>query len=198
MKFRELAWGGFIFKSGYGDIYNYQAMASDGAFLMRLRDFLVHYGVPWAPKNLSQQHLSVWPSLRPYIQGLSPERLDACNFEDPIIQEKITAVFDVLLHRTWGSDTVVSKVLHFFNVDLFVMVDFPIMMQYKKSGSRGYLEFLQDMQREAHEVLQDFKQLGLPGLPHEYLSHLLDYQSVRPLTKLIDDFNWVSSCHLRI
>jgi hypothetical protein len=204
MKFKELAWGAFVFKNGYGDIYDYQKIALDGAFLgrlrsepsidefQRLRDFLVHYGVPWAPKSLAQQYQSVWPSLRPFLHELSTERLETCIFEETRIQEEIVAVFDALLHKTWGSYTVVSKVLHLFNTDLFVMVDGPIMTEYKKTGSRGYVEFLQEMQREVCELLQDFKQLGLPGTPHEHLSRMLDYQSVRPLTKLIDDYNWVT------
>lgn len=204
MKFKELAWGAFVFKNGYGDIYDYQKVASDGAFLsrlrsepsidefQRLRDFLVHYGVPWAPKNLADQYQSVWPSLKPLIRELSTERLETCIFEEPRIQETITAVFDALLHKTWGSDTVVSKMLHFFNTDLFVMVDFPIMLKYEKTGSRGYVEFLQKMQREACDLLLEFKKLGLPGTPHEHLSNMLGYKTVRPLTKLIDDYNWVT------
>jgi hypothetical protein len=204
MKFKELAWGAFVFKNGYGDAYDYQERASDRAFLnrlrsepskaefQRLRDFLVHYGVPWASKRLAQQYKSVWPSLRPFIQELSTERLETCIFEEPRIQEKIVAVFDTLLKKTWGKETVVSKVLHLFNTDLFVMVDRPIMKKYKKTGSHGYVEFLKEMQKEACELLQDFIQLGLPGTPHKHLSRMLGYETVRPLTKLIDDYNWVT------
>lgn len=204
MKFRELAWGAFIFKNGYGenDKTTYQKLASDGNFLAslktnpsledleKLRDFLVHYGVHYARKNLAEQHLKIWPHLLPHIQQLSDERLEICNFDDPQIQQEIRAAYDLLDRRAWGGDTTVSKVLHFCNIGFFVMWD--INIQGGKFGPQGYIEFLRAMQREALEVLEDFKTLGLPERPEEYISKALKYKSVRPLTKLIDDFNWVT------
>lgn len=204
MTFKELAWGAFIFKAGYRDYSIYQPLASDKDYLLRLqtnptledfkklRNFLVHYGVPWAPKDLPQKHLSVWPRLQPHIQRLSTERLETCDFNSRQIQDEILAAFNCLLYGTWGAETVVSKVLHFLNLSLFVMIDSPIMIRFNKFGSQGYLEFLQDMQREAVEVLNDFQQLGLSAHLEEFLSHELNYSSIRPLTKLIDDYNWVT------
>lgn len=206
LTFKELAWGAFVFKfmAGSTDISYYQPLASDKDFLMRLRtnpvledfeelrNFLVHYGVHYAPKDLPRQYVSVWSSLQPHIQRLSTERLETCEFNNAQIQNEILAAFNCLFFRTWGGDTVVSKVLHFFNISLFVMVDSDITMHFSKYGSRGYLEFLQDMQREAVEVLNDFQQLGLSGRLEEFLSHELNYSSIRPLTKLIDDYNWVT------
>lgn len=158
----------------------------------KLRDFLVHYGVPWAPKDLAHKHLSVWPSLRPHIQQLSTERLETCDFNNRQIRDEILAAFNCLLFGAWGAETVVSKVLHFFNVSLFVMIDSPLMMHFGKYGSRGYLEFLQNMQIKAAKILIDFQQLGFSGRPEEFLSRVLNYRSIRPLTKLIDDYNWVT------
>jgi len=204
LTFKELAWGAFIFKAGYGDYSIYQPLASDRDYLLRLqtnptiedfeklRNFLVHYGVPWAPKDLPQKHLSVWPRLQPHIQRLSNERLETCDFNSRQIQDEISAAFNCLLFRTWGAETVVSKVLHFLNLSLFMMIDSPIMMRFSKSGSQGYLDFLHDMQREAAEALNDYQQLGLPGRFEEFLSRALNYDGIRPLTKLIDDYNWVT------
>ncbi len=203
MKFKELAWGSFLFKHVAGDVF-YQPIASNEGFLntlrtdpslgefQKLRDFLVHYGVPWARKDLANQYLAIWPKLKPFVSEILNERLENCEFSQTRIHDNITAAFDILLRGTWGSDTVVSKVLHFFNTELFMMIDIPIMSHYKKYGSSGYLEFLKLMQGNAQEVLADFKQLELPGTPQGYLSKMLNYKSIRPLTKLIDDFNWVT------
>jgi len=152
----------------------------------------VHYGVPWTPKDLPQKHLSVWPRLQPHIQRLSSKRLEICDFSNRQIQDEILAAFNCLLFGTWGAETVVSKVLHFLNLHLFVMIGAPIMMHLGKYGPQGYLEFLHDMQREAVEVLNDFQKLGLSGRPEEFLSQMLNYSGIRPLTKLIDDYNWVT------
>jgi len=204
MKFKELAWGAFIFKAGYRDYSIYEPLASDKDYLLRLqtnpaledleklRDFLVHYGVPWTPKSLPHKQLSIWPRLRLHIQRLSTERLETCDFNSRQVQDEIIAAFNCLLFGTWGAETVVSKVLHFLNPSLFVMIDSPIMMHFSKSGSQGYLEFLHDMQREAVEVLNDFQQLSLSGRLEEFLSRALDYKGIRPLTKLIDDYNWIT------
>jgi len=204
MKFAELAWGAFIFKYGYSYLYDYQALASDKDFLERLqrnpaiedferlRDFLVHYGVPWAPKDLAEQHYSVWPRLQQNIAILSKERLETCDFQRQDIREGIMNIFDVLLHQVWGGETVVSKVMHFFNVALFVMVDSFIIGRFGKYGPQGYIDFLHNMQKEAMELLFDFRQTGLPGRPEEYLSKALKYTGIRPLTKFIDDYNWIA------
>jgi hypothetical protein len=202
MKFRDFAWGAFIFKTGYDDNSIYQPLASDNNFLARLkttssledlenlREFLVHYGVRHAPKNLAEQYLKIWPRLQPHIQRLSDERLEICNFDNPQIQNEIRAAYNLLLLGAWGGDTTVSKILHFCNTSFFVMWD--INIRTGKFGPQGYIEFLQAMQREAVQVLEDFKRLGLPGRPEEFLSKALKYTSIRPLTKLIDDHNWVT------
>lgn len=206
MTFKELAWGAFIFKfkAGLNDLSYYQPLASDKEFLIRLqteplledfknlRNFLVHYGVHTAPKNLAQQYASAWPRLEPHIQRLSKECLESCDFNDHQIQDDISDAFCILLNRAWGGDTVVSKVLHFFNINLFVMIDSEISFRFKKYGPRGYVEFLRAMQRETIEVLDDYRKLGLPGRPEEFLSRNLNYKNIRPLTKLIDDYNWIA------
>jgi hypothetical protein len=206
MRFRELAWGAFGFATMTQSDYlaPYQSLVTDAHFLrrletdpslddfQRLRDFLTHYGVPWAPIDLANQYLTVWPRLKPYIQKLASKSLEVCdlNSEGPAIKE---AYAYLQWPYCWGGDTVASKSLHFFNVDLFVMWDSNIQASYGKSfGPAGYLEFLQEMQNHMKESIADFKRLSLPGTPAEFLSAKLGYKGVRPLTKLIDDHNWVT------
>lgn len=205
MNFKELAWGAFLFKykAGPDDFSYYQPLASDKDFLRRLqldpsledfekiRYFLAHYGVHFVPKDLAHQYVSVWPRLRPYIQRLSDENLETCDFNNREIQDHILGIFRRMDNRTWGGDTVISKVLHFFNINLFVMIDSDISGHFSKYGPQGYFEFLQEMQRQALEVLNDFCGLGTTGRPEEFISHRLNYQSIRSLTKLIDDYNWM-------
>jgi hypothetical protein len=202
MKFKELAWGAFVIRH-VDDDKTYQRLASNNAFLERLRtsptlldfeslrDFLVSFHVHYAPKDLAQRYLRIWPRLQPHVQRLSAECLETCKFDDSQIQGEIKSAYKII-HSGWGGDTVISKVLHFFNISLFVMYDADIKLKYGKGGAQGYVDFLQVMQREANEALNDFKELGLSGRLEEYLSQKLGYKTARPLTKLIDDFNWVT------
>jgi hypothetical protein len=203
MKFKELAWGAFIHRYGYSDTGTYQSLASDANFLARLkanpsledlerlRKFLVKYGVHYAPKDLAEQYLRIWPVLQPHVYQLSDEQLETCNFEQQEIQDEIKKAYNLLDLRAWGADTVVSKVLHFCNISFFVMWDFDI--RDGVFGPQAYIDFLKMMQKEALEALEDFNRLGLPGRPEEFVSGRLNYKSIRPLTKLIDDYNWATT-----
>ena len=137
MKFAELAWGAYVWGNLNRDTYGYEryeTLASDAEFLgrlpsepslddfKRLRDFLVHFGVHYAPKDLAQQYISVWPQLKPYVQRLVGETLEKCDFQNSEICTCIQSAFGCLQWPTvWGGDTVASKVIHFFNPRFFVM-----------------------------------------------------------------------------
>lgn len=207
MKFKNLAWGAFIFARMTRNDYasTYQELVKDVQFLnrlktnpslddfQRLRDFLTHYGVPWARTNLAEQYMSVWPKLEPHISKLADAAIDSRDLRKSNIRDAITGAFEFLKWpNVWGGDTVASKVIHFFNVSLFVMWDDDIQSAYGKTGSQGYLEFLCDMQSHAKEIISDFRRLSLGAAPDEFLSQQLGYDCVRPLTKLIDDYNWVT------
>ena len=209
MRFKNLAWGAFAFAGMTRNDYMspYQDLATDATFLMRLqtgpstddfqrlRDFLTHYGVPWAPTNLADQYVSIWPRLKPHIERLTTEDIETCALNREGIGDAIKEAYGCLQWpNVWGGDTVASKVLHFFNVSLFVMWDNDIQTAYGKSyGPQGYLEFLQEMQVYVQEIIADFEQLSLPSTPAEFLSQHLGYKGVRPLTKFVDDYNWVTA-----
>lgn len=207
MKFKNLAWGAFVFARMTRNDYasTYQELVKDIDFLnrlktspslddfQRLRNFLTHYGVPWAPTNLAEQYMSVWPKLEPHISKLADAAIDICDLGRGDIRDAITGAFGLLEWPTaWGGDTVASKVLHFFNVSLFVMWDADIQSAYGKAGPQGYLEFLCGMQSDAKEIISDFRRLSLGAAPDEFLSQQLGYDCVRPLTKFIDDYNWIT------
>lgn len=208
MRFKDLAWGVFGFaamtRSNY--LEPYQQLLTDPEFLrklqtvpslddfQRLRDFLTHYGVPWAPTDLASQYMTIWPRLKPSIRRLAHENLETCDLSNDEIGTAIEDAYGYLQRpHCWGGDIVASKNLHFFNVRLFVMWDSKIQAAYGKSfGPRGYLEFLQEMQKRAKEITADFQRLSIAGAPAEFLSAQLGYEGVRPLTKLLDDYNWVT------
>lgn len=205
MKFNELAWTAFIYAKLNGINTAYEAMVRDKELLkrlqekpsvndfQRLRDFLVHFGVHVTPINYAEQLLPLWPKLRPRVKALVGENLETCNLNSPEICAKISSVYDCLYYGAWGGDTVVSKVLHFFNIYLFPMWDFEISVEYAtKMGSSGYLEFLKAMQQHALEAIEDFHQRNLPEQPAEFLSQKLGHTFSRPLTKFLDDYNWVT------
>jgi len=208
MRFRDLAWGafGFAAMTRLDYLAPYQQLATDHEFLrklqtdpslddfQRLRDFLTHYGVPWAPTDLADQYMTIWPRLKASVERLISKSLEACDLYDEGTGAAIKEAYGYLQRpHCWGGDTVASKSLHFFNVHLFVMWDSNIQAAYGKSfGPQGYLEFLQEMQNQAKEIITDFQRLSLAGTPAEFLSARLGYKGVRPLTKLIDDYNWVT------
>lgn len=208
MKFRNLAWGAFIFAGMTKNDYMspYQELIADTEFLgklqtepslsefQRLRDFLTRYGVPWAPTNLANQYVSIWPRLKPYICRLASEAIESSALDQEDIANAIKAAYGYLQWpNVWGGDTVASKVLHFFNVRLFVMWDSDIQTAYGKPiGAEGYLGFLKDMQNHAKEAIADFQWPSLSDTVTQYLSQQLGYGGVRPLTKFIDDYNWVT------
>lgn len=194
MRFKNLAWGAFVFARMTRNDYTspYQELATDAEFLNRLktnpslddfqglRNFLTHYGVPWAPTNLAEQYMSVWPKLEPHISKLPDAAIDLCDLGR--VRDAITEAFALLQWPTaWGGDTVASKVLHFFNVSLFVMWDADIRSAYRKAGPQGYFEFLCEMQSHSKEIISDFRRLSLGASPNEFLSQQLGYNGVRPL-----------------
>jgi hypothetical protein len=205
MKFKELAWGAFVFRWAYDDTRTYQPLATNKEFLTRLQSnpsledfdklqwFLVHYGVRFAPKALGRDYDRLWPQLKPHIHRLAGESLVKCNLNNSEIHDQIVGAYSCL-GNAWGGNTVVAKVLHFFNIALFVMWDRKIYSEYSqgKSGADAYLEFLKAMQKEAIEALDDFERLSVGKPLEEFLSEQLVYKGIRPLTKFIDDYYWVT------
>jgi len=205
MRFSDLAWGSFVFANLSNHDFTYQTLESDKEFLgclqtepslnefERLREFLVNYGVHYARKDLADQYLRIWPVIRSHIHRLASETLLTCDFHNRELHDSIRHVFSRLQGPyVWGGDTVASKVLHFFNTELFVMWDSDIQVSYGKFSDQGYLEFLGIMQAHAIEVINTFQQLGLSPELADFLSEELGYKARRPLTKFLDDYNWVT------
>lgn len=208
MKFKELAWGALVYRfsnKGTQGESKYNNIIADNQCLQRLleapsledfekiRDFLVHFGVRFAPKTLPEQYLKVWPELKPFINSVHDQELTTIDLSNSQIQNAIEGAF-VLLQwpSAWGGDTVASKALHFFNIRLFMMWDDPIRFKYGSLGVQDYFKFLQEMQIQTKEAVADFMTLGLSGKPEEFLSQQLGHATIRPMTKFIDEYNWIT------
>ena len=99
--------------------------------------------------------------------------------------------------------TATGKILHIMNPELFVMWDGPIIAYFKatyriKNNSKGYLVFLQQMNREAVAVQQSFATAtlipqGQPNsTPESYLSQQMNYHPAKTMAKCLDEFYWVT------
>ena len=182
----------------------YTELIDDGDFQERLqndpqledfekvRNFVVHFGVRFIPKEFATTHLlPVWPMIKPHIGALAGETLETVDFGSEVVRNAIIGAYD-WPSWVWGRATVKSKVLHFFNVRLFVMWDDVISRPYG-GDAEGYLEFLQAMQIQAKEAIANFKILYPSSSIEAFLSEKIGYSTPRPLTKLIDQFNWITS-----
>jgi hypothetical protein len=160
----------------------------------RIRQFVAHFGVIWIPKSFAENSLlPLWQTLKPHILTLARETLETVNLSAPLIRDAIIGAYDWPA-SAWGGDTVKSKVLHFFNVRLFVMWDEPMRRPYL-TGSQGYLQFLEEMQIQVKESIKDFRQSNpaSPSSMHIFLSKKLGYRPSRPLPKLVDQYNWITT-----
>ena len=208
MKFKELAWGAMVYRysnKGTQGEYDYNNIIADKQYLQRLlvgpslddfekiRNFLVHFGVHYAPKTLPEQYLNIWPKLSSHVYSVRNQELTTIDLSSSQTQTTIENAFDLLQYPyTWGGQTVASKVLHFFNIHLFMMWDDPIRAKYDSGGPHSYLKFIQEMQIQTKEAVADFMTLGLSGKPEEFLSQQLGHATIRPMTKFIDEYNWIT------
>lgn len=206
--FGRLAWGAFIFaslttrKDSREPDPAYQCVIRDTALLHRLqneprlddfrvlREFLTKYGVHFARKDLPNQLATVFPDLKPTIGSLATCSL--ANTDLAKVKQEIVICYEILTGpRVWGGDTVASKLLHFLNPDLFVMWDDSIRNKIPGTGTGCYLTFLKRSQESAQRTIEDFNRRQQQESLENYLSQRLGYLTTRPLTKFLDDCNWV-------
>ena len=85
--------------------------------------------------------------------------------------------------------TSISKILHLLRPEVFVMWDEKIAKLYDTSeNAKGYFEFLKICKSELKELLEEFRRLGIEN-PEDKLRKRYE----KPLTKLIDEYNWLKA-----
>ena len=164
-----------------------------------LNQFASHYPSDAAARDkFKQAYLQVLPLLRA-LQGhsLLESGFDGAVAEGMFVSEAVRSMFEKIASS--GSryeSTGTSKILHVLYPPLFVMWDAAIRGGYAVGGRSGDYggRFLPRMQREAREAVDSYIADGKAG-PATAVRELERLCEDRPLTKLIDEYNY---CKFRL
>ena len=92
-------------------------------------------------------------------------------------------------------ETFASKLAHIVNPALFVMWDDGIASHFWErkmiESVWDYVGFLTLMEEEAKSVVSDFQAFAASSDPALFLSRKFEYSVTKPLTKFLDEYNWV-------
>ena len=152
------------------------------AYIIR---FLQIWGVRSAA-NISPEHLcSKIQDLKPQLLQLNIDLLNA-NLDS--LNKQIRDVFDQIKAVRHVGPTSASKILHILVPRLFVMWDGEIARNYRVStDSQGYVEFLRKSQNLLMSLMRQYRSLGIAQPELELVN-----KYGKPLTKLLDEYNWLS------
>jgi len=154
------------------------------SFLIR---FLELWGVRRAAIDISPRELSEKIlHLKQMLIKMDMSILTA-NFED--MENEIIKVFEGICRVKKVGPTSASKILHLLRPNLFVMWDTDIAKKFNVGMSPdGYLKFLRKCQDMLKRILELYRQNGISD-PESYLFNKFG----KPLTKLLDEYNWLST-----
>jgi len=125
--------------------------------------------------------------------NVSPEHLlqlniDLLNANLDSLNKQIRDVFDQIKAVRHVGPTSASKILHILVPRLFVMWDVEIARNYRVSmDSQGYVEFLRKSQNLLMSLMRQYRSLGIAQPELELVN-----KYGKPLTKLLDEYNWLS------
>lgn len=156
------------------------------SFLIR---FLELWGVRKAATRISPVELSQKISdLKPLLVEMNMSILNI-NLEDREVSNKIAMIFGEICRVKNIGPTSASKILHLLRPNLFVMWDADIAKKFGVSMSPvGYLKFLERCQAMLKAILEGYRRKGISD-PESYLLNKFR----KPLTKLLDEYNWLST-----
>ena len=130
------------------------------------------------------------------FDNLRKEMFQTLDFEKDEISDSITSIYERIDPLEYlGSPTTISKTLHLFNPEIFVMWDRAIRKKYKKENRRirdnseGYLEFLKETQKLIRDVLNDRKKDSGKELDEIEREIRNKYKGIT-LAKIIDELNY--------
>ena len=154
------------------------------SFLIR---FLELWGVRRTAINISPEELShKILQLKPLLVSINTDLLHA---DLQIMGVKAVKIFKEICDVKNVGSTSASKILHLLRPKFFVMWDYDIAKEYHVEMSpKGYLKFLMQCQSLLKSILEEYRKSGIED-PEAYLSS--KYR--KPLTKLLDEYNWLSS-----
>jgi hypothetical protein len=128
--------------------------------------------------------------------NLRSERFRTIDFEKDDISDSITHIYAKIDPLEYlGSPTTISKTLHVFNPEIFVMWDADIRKRYNSKNSfiqpnaDGYFEFLKETQKEIIDALNDGKKVTGKELNEVEMEIRNRYEN-KTLAKIIDEYNY--------
>ena len=113
------------------------------------------------------------------------------NIED--VKNEVKQIFNSLKGVKFIGPTAVSKIMHLLHPDLFIMWDNDIRAMYKLGDTaEEYIRFLKMMQQFINEIINEYSQQQHISLD-EVKERLERKFGGKPLTKIIDEYNWLCS-----
>ena len=130
------------------------------------------------------------------IEKLGKSSILDCNLSDTDFASDIMHIYKALLTVEGLWATGASKILHILNSDLFAPISPRIADHFKNySENDGYISWLQFIQRNALEVIYDYKEIHNSGEPSDFLSERLyrdKHKCQKSIIKYIDEYYWMT------
>jgi hypothetical protein len=120
--------------------------------------------------------------------NLEPKQLELLKVNLDNLGQWIRKAFDQIASVRYVGPTSASKILHLLLPGLFVMWDKYIAEEFRvRMNSQGYLEFLRKSQDTLRSLMNDYRNRGLKDPKYELYG-----KYDKPLTKLLDEYNWLT------
>jgi hypothetical protein len=166
-----------------------------------VKPFLVQWGS--MGRVVGREDLD-WTGLGNALRGsenefsiLRKEKLIHISFDSNNISDSILSLYENIDSIPYiGGLTALSKILHLFNPEIFMMWDDDIRDVYKKKNnlirenSKGYLEFLKQAQIEIREALTERQKETNKGID-EVEEEIRARYKHKTLARIIDQYNWL-------
>ena len=214
MKFSSLAWGAILFYYKSSGDKKYVKLFRDTEFILKVRQtpwevahdefeekiifgFVSSVGLRLPAVRGSESLLSQIIELHPHISSLQGLTIRDCDLSNADLINSITQIYDKFNSIQGFWVTGISKISHVLNDALFVTMNLSTSSHFGLfGGAEDFVKWLKLTQENALEVTEDFKTLGLPGLPEEFLSEKLGYTHYgcrKSLARFIDEYFWLTT-----
>ncbi|MCW4046400.1 MAG: hypothetical protein NWE99_02405 [Candidatus Bathyarchaeota archaeon] len=165
-----------------------------------IRPFLIQWGT--MARVVGQEGLD-WVGFGKAIQNLESDfarlrdkRFLAIDFSEEVVSNAVKKIYEELRRfPKLGGPTVISKVLHLLNPELFVMWDANIRKAYQIKNRQvnefpeGYLEFLKETQSEVKEAFCDYQRESGKDFD-EIEQEIRGKFKNKTLARIIDEYNY--------